>query len=216
MAPIIPAGWAFPLDARARSGYNGGMARRKAKKRERPLGAAIGWGLAVTFGVALVILVVQLLIPNSDVRHLAQMSLYSASPTLRGDPLYQHYSDSVQEQEALFASPLSLLCGGLTLGWLAPRYVPRKRLLLIGAATAFGILSVSLLFIWVTAVREQNQINRQEGGYVYPLTAPPDLIVRQVLWAALWIAIGTGGTWLGLRLRDRKAAPAPPPLKAAR
>ena len=216
MDPIIPAGRAFPLDARARSGYNGHMAhstarvngrtRRKAKKRERPLGAAIGWGLAVTFAVALIILLALRQLPGAVITHLFELSRYAASPTLRNDALYQQYSERLNEMDALLGTPLSLLCGGLTLGWLAPRYATRRRILLSGTTMAFAVVVIPLALVWLAAVLQQNAIDRQMGGYFYPVTAPPDLIVRQILWAILWVAIGTGGTWLGLRLRDRKAA----------
>ena len=39
-----------------------------------------------------------------------------------------------------------------------------------------------------SAVIEQNRINhRQIGGYIYPITAPLDLIVRQIVFILVWI-----------------------------
>ena len=183
-----------------------GKTHGRAKRRERPLGAAIGWGLVVTFGAGLVILLVLRSLPGSVITHLFQLSLHAASPTLRGDPLYQQYSDQLDELDALLGTPLSLLCGGLTLGRLAPRYATRRRVLLSGAAMAFGINVVTLAFTWLSAVIEQNRINHREGGYIYPITAPLDLIVRQIVFILVWTGVCAFGAWLGLRWRDRKVA----------
>ncbi len=180
------------------------------------MGVAIGWGLTVTFGVALIIFLALRQLPGAVITHLFELSRYAASPTLRNDPLYQQYSDRLAEMDVLLGTPLSLLCGGLTLGWLAPRYTTRQRVLLPGTTMALAAVVIPLALVWIAAVLQQNAIDRQIGGYVYPVTAPLHLILRQILCAILWVAIGTGGTWLGLRLRDRKAASSPPLVKAPR
>lgn len=186
------------------NGRTNGKESRKAKRRERPLGVAIGWALAATFGTALVILLALSHLPGAVITHLFELSRYAASPTLRNDPLYQQYAERVSELDTLIDTPLSLLCGGLVLGRLAPRYATRRRVLLSGAAMALGVVIIPLGLTWLTAVLQQNAINRQTGGYVYPVTAPPDLIVRQLALFLVWAAIGTGGAWLGLWLRDRR------------
>lgn len=179
--------------------------RGKAKKRERPLGAAIGFGLLVTFGVALAIFIVMMLIPGTALHNLFRMSLYLSSATLPFDPLFQQWKEVVNREEALFVTPFSLLCGGLTLGWLAPRYATRRRVLLVSAAMALGILVVSLAFTWSDALVATNHLATSEGGYVARLVAPLDLIVRQSVWGLIWIAVCVLGAWLGLRLRDRRS-----------
>lgn len=182
------------------------VAGRKAKRRERPLGVAVGWGLLAYLGAGLVILLILTHLPGSVITHLFQLCLYAASPSLRNDPLYQQYSERLAEMDTLFGTPLSLLCAGLTLGRLAPRYATRRRVLLAGTAMAVGVVAVPLLLTWLAAVLQQDAINRQTGGYVFPVTAPADLIVRQLALFLVWGAIGAGGAWLGLRLRDRKTA----------
>ena len=191
--------------------------RRKAK-RERPLGAAIGLGLAATFGVAVVILVVQYFIPNSSLYNLVQMSLHTQSATLPFDPLYQQYQESLNREECLFGTPFPLFCGGLLLGRLSPHYATRRRVLLAAAAMALGSVVASLVFGWSDALFSTNQIAGHEGGHVARLSAPLDYIVRQSLWGVFWIAVCALGAWLGLRLRDRRSRPADdaaPALRAA-
>ncbi len=177
------------------------------------MGQAIGLGLAATLGVGLVILFVQLLIPSSTLHHLYRLIQGASSATLRGGRLFQEWSEDVQEQEALFSTPFSLLCGGLVLGRFAPHYASYKRVLIAGALMAFGIIAVSLAFVWPAAVIQQEKMNTDQGGMTWHISATLDnLIVRQILWALAWIAVCVLGTWLGLRLRDRKTAPRPPIL----
>ncbi len=179
--------------------------RAKAKRRERPLGAAVSAGLAVTLGVVLVILIVQLLIPSSFLRQYFDLLRHSPSATLPFSPLYQQYSEEAAREEALFATPFSLLCGGLTVGLLAPRYSPKRRVLVAAGLMALGILAVSLSFLWVDSVSTTNILNAHEGGYISHPTAPLGYLLRQALWGLGWIAACVLGAWLGLRLRDRRA-----------
>ena len=179
-------------------------ARAKAKRRERPLGAAVCAGLAVTLGVVLVILVVQLLIPDSFLRQYYELLRHSPSATLPFDSLYQQLSEKAAREEALFATPFSLLCGGLTVGLLAPRYAPRRRVLVAAGLMAAGILAVSLSFLWVDNINTSNLLNTHEGGYVSHPTAPLAYLLRQALWGLGWIAACVLGAWLGLRGRDRR------------
>ena len=120
-----------------------------------------------------------------------------------------------------FATPFSLLCGGLVLGRCAPRYAPLRRVLWAAGLMAFGILAVSLAFLWVDSIYTTNLLNRHEGGYISHPSAPFGYLLRQVLWGMGWIAACVLGSWLGLRLRDRgipqegKGVP-PPPRPAPR
>ena len=181
--------------------------RAKAKRRERPLGAAICAGLAVTLGVVLVILVVQLLIPDSFMRQYYELLRHSPSATLPFNPLYQQLSEQTAREEALFATPFSLLCGGLTVGLLAPRYSPKQRVLVAAGLMALGILAVSLSFLWVDSISTTNIINAHEGGHISHPTAPLGYLLRQVLWGLGWIAACILGAWLGLRGRGRGIPP---------
>lgn len=191
--------------------------RRKTKKRERTLGQAIGLGLAATLGVGLLILIVQLLIPSTTVYNFFRLAHAASSATLRGGTLFQEWAGDIQEQEALFATPFSLLCGGLILGRFAPRYASYRRVLTAGGWMAFGTVAVSLAFAWPAAVIQQEKMNRDQGGHIFHISAPPDLLVRQSLWAFAWIAVCVLGTWVGLRLRDRRVPSDPAPaLRPAR
>ena len=173
--------------------------RAKAKRRERPLGAAVCAGLAVTLGVVLVILVVQLLLPSSFMRQYYELLRHSPSATLPFNSLYQQLSEKAAREEALFATPFSLLCGGLTVGLLAPRYAPKRRVLVAAGLMALGILVVSLSFLWVDSINTSNLLNTHEGGYISHPTAPLGYLLRQALWGMGWIAACILGAWLGLR-----------------
>ena|GEM_PF-1140659 len=199
-----------PLDAAPKHCYNNPMAttartpktRTRARRREKPLGAAIAFGLAVTLGVGLVILVAQLLSPGSFLRQYFELLRHAPSATLPLSPLYQQLSERVAREEALFATPLSLLCGGLTVGLLAPRYAPKRRVLLSAGLMAFGILAVSLAFLWVDSIATTNLLNSHEGGDVTHPTAPFAYLLLQALWGLAWIGACVFGAWLGLHGRD--------------
>lgn len=167
------------------------------------MGQALALGLLVTLAVASVIFLVEVMIPGTTLHNFFSLALHASSATLRANSLFQQYAESIQTQEALFSTPLSLLCGGLTLGALAPRYETCRRLLLSGAGLALGVLVVSLAFVWPAAIIQQNMMITVEGGAVYPVTAPWDLIVRQIVWALIWIGVCVLGTWLGARWRDQ-------------
>jgi len=178
--------------------------RARARRRERPLGAAIALGLVVTMGAGLVILVAQLLSPGSFLREYFELLRHSPSASLPLSPLYQQLSERVAREEALFATPFSLLCGGLTLGLLAPRYAPRRRVLSAAGLMAFGILAVSLSFLWVDNIATTNLLNGHEGGDVTHPTAPLAYLLSQALWGLAWIGACVLGAWLGLVGRDRR------------
>lgn len=213
------------LDASAAWGYNEAMARTRgrAKRREQPLGVAIGLGLAATLAVGVLIGVILLLIPGTVVHQFFSLVHNASSATLPLDPLYQEWAEKIAREDVLFVSPLSLLCGGLVFGWFAPSYVARRRTLLSGAALGFGVLAAVLAFIWLEASKQQTLMNHNEGGQQVILTAPPEFILLQALCIAVWTALCILGTWLGLTLRDRArsrqgAEPAgqPPPRANAR
>lgn len=171
-------------------------------------------------GVGLVILLVQLLLPGSFLREYYELLRHSPSATLPLSPLYQHLSEQAAREEALFATPFSLLCGGLVLGRFAPRYAPRRYVLVAAGLMAFGILAVSLTFLWVDNLYTTNLLNTHEGGAISHQTAPPAYLLTQALWGLAWIAACVLGAWLGLRGRDRHVPRdtdrgVPPPTRPA-
>lgn len=176
---------------------------RRGKKREQPLGVAIACGLAATLAAAIVIALALVLIPGTAAHQFFSLVSQVQSATLPLDPIYQEWSEKISEEEALFATPASMLCGGLVLGWLAPSYVERRRVLISGALLGFGAVVASIAFVWVFGVLDQNALNHIEGGQQVKITAPPELIAKQIGFAVLWTAICVLGTWLGQRLRER-------------
>lgn len=202
------------LDATLCLCYNAGMARTallnkhpargRAKERELPLGAAIAYGLGATLAAGVVIALALVLIPGTAAHQFFALVSGIHSATLPLDPLYQEWSEKISEEETLFATPVSMLCGGLALGWLAPSYASRRRVLLSGGLLGFGVVAASVAFVWVFGILNQNTLNHQQGGQQVVITAPPELIVRQAIAAVLWTAICVFGTWLGQRLRARQ------------
>ena len=176
---------------------------RRAKKREQPLGAAIALGLTATLAVGIIITVISVLIPGTPAHQFYSLVQHIHSATLPLDPLYQEWSEKISEEEVLFATPVSLLCGGLTLGWLAPSYADRRRVLISGAALGFGVIAVSVAFVWGFGLLDQNTLNHTEGGQQVNITAPPALIIGQAVSIVVWTAVCLFGTWLGLRGRER-------------
>ena len=174
---------------------------RRAKKRELPLGAAAGFGLAASLAAGTLIALTLVLIPGTAAHQFFSLASGIHSATLPLDPLYQQWMEKISEEETLFATPVSMLCGGLTLGRLAPSYAGRRRVLLSGAALGFGIVAAAVAFVWVFGVLNQNTLNHLQGGEQVKLSAPPDLIVREIVSIAFWTAACVLGTWLGLRRR---------------
>jgi len=178
-------------------------ARGRAKKREQPLGTAIAYGLAATLAAGIVIALALVLIPGTAAHQFFALVSGIHSATLPLDPLYQEWSEKMSEQETLFATPASMLCGGLALGWLAPSYASRRRVLLSGGLMGFGVVAAAVAFVWVLGVVNQKTLNHDQGGQQVIITAPPELIVKQAIVAVLWTVVCVFGTWLGLRLRER-------------
>jgi len=179
-------------------------ARGHAKKRELPLGAAIACGLGVTLAAGIVIALTLVLIPGTAAHQFFLLVSGVHSATLPLNPLYQEWSEKISEEETLFATPVSMLCGGLALGWLAPSYASRRQVLVSGGLMGFGVVAASVAFVWVVGVVNQNTLNHQQGGEQVVITAPPELIIKQAVVAVLWTAICVFGTWLGQRLRARQ------------
>ena len=167
--------------------------------------------------MALVLFFILMAIPGSALHYFLQLCLHDASATLPFSQLYQEWSAKIEIEEIFLVTPLSLLCGGLILGWLAPRYVSRKSVLLSAAAMGIAILVLSLAFTWTTSVYETNGLAASEGGWVARLSAPLSYIVRQTLLVAAWTTVCVLGATLGLRLRDRRppmvSADTPPTLR---
>lgn len=177
--------------------------RGKAKKREKPLGAALALGLAATLVVSTLIILIQFLDPHSALHNFVLLVHYNASATLPLDPLYQKWYEQLSKEDVLYVSTFSLFCGGLVLGWLAPSYETRRRVLLAGTGLGLGLPLICLAFLWVGGVMSQNLMNAHEGGEQVGIAAPPSLILAQAGFVLLWAACCVLGTLLGRWLRER-------------
>ena len=199
------------LDEALGLGYNGDMARTlstarirgRAKKRETPLGIAVAWGLATTLAVAILIVAVQFLEPRSALREFYLLVHYNSSATLPLSPLYQEWYEEISKEDVV-GSAFSLLCGGLAVGWLAPSYASRRRVLLAGLGLGFGVPLACLAFLWIGGVVEQNALNVQQGGQQVKIVAPASLIVAQAFFVVVWAGLCVLGAGAGLALRARR------------
>ncbi len=175
-------------------------------RRERTLFAAALWSAGVTVLVALGIFVAQWTTPGTALRNLIDLELYNRA--VRPDnPLMARFLTQVQTQEALYFTPLTMLCGGLALGCLAPRAAGKRRVL--GAALKVGltVLALCLLTSWGESLYAQ-------GWHLRPHEIDRELLLVQGGLLLGWTAVYLLGTLLGLWARDRKqpvAAHAPPP-----
>ena len=156
----------------------------------------------MTLAVAILIVVVQLLIPHTVVNDFYTLVHYKASATLPLDPLYQRWYESLSEED-FYVTAFSLFCGGMVVGWLAPSYVSPRRVLLAGAALGFGLPAVCVALRWTGGVLEQNTLNQREGGQQVGIAAPPSLILGQIVLLVIWTVVCALGAWLGVRLRSR-------------
>ncbi len=153
--------------------------------------------------VAIFIVAIQFLEPRSAVREFYTLVHYNPSATLPLSQLYQQWYQDISNEDVP-GSAFSLLCGGLAVGWLAPSYASRRRVLLAGLGLGIGVPLVSLAFLWIGGIIEQNTMNVQQGGQQVAITAPLSLIVIQALLVAFWAAFCVLGTRAGLTLRARR------------
>ena len=113
-------------------------------------------------------------------------------------------------EDALFVMPLSLLCGGVALGRLAPRTVSRKNLLLVPV----GITLICNLIRWGIIVA--GMIIAGKGGHQIAGIVDWQIVRNQTLATVGWIlafVIGTGfGTlWRDARRKREASANSPRP-----
>ena len=175
---------------------------RRGKKREQPLGIAIVLGLAATLAAGIVIAVVSVLLPGTPAHQFYSLAQHIHSATLPLDPLYQEWFEKMSEEDTLFGTPVSLLCGGFALGRLAPSYADRLRVLISGGLMGFGVIAAAVAFEWVSGTLSQSTLNHMEGGQQVNITLPSELIAKLIVVAIFWTAICVFGTWLGLLLRE--------------
>jgi len=166
---------------------------------------AIGLGLMVSFGVGLAIFLIEIAIPGTSVRNIFDLIVHDSSATLVLGPLFQGYEFNFQREEALFVTPLALLCGGLTLGLTAPRVLKLMQVLWAAAGMSTGLLAVSLAFAWYVGLYETDQLARSEGGMVARQTAPPEYVLNLLLWHVSWVIVCVLGAYLGQRYRTMTA-----------
>ena len=176
--------------------------RNKTKKREKPLGVAAALGLATTLGIAILVVGVQLLTPHTFVSNFFKLVHYNTSATLPLNPLYQGWYEQLSEEDVP-GTAFSLFCGGSVLGWLAPSYETRRRVLLAGTGLGFGLPVVCQIFQWSVGILEQNTLNAHEGGQQVYITAPPSLILLETVCFIGWTVSCVLGTRLGLWMRER-------------
>lgn len=172
-------------------------ARRRARRRELTLGQAAARGAAVTIATAVAAFVALILTPNSALRQFWDLASNSV-PVSSGSPLRAQIMDAIQREDALLVFPLALLCGGLTVGRLAPR--ARRMRTVMKAGVGMG----ALIVLSVVGLEWGGKIAAQ-GGHLLPGQADRQLVLTLLGCALGWTLCSALGTRLGLFWREAAA-----------
>lgn len=167
---------------------------RQQRLRERSTVFAAGLSALTTFLAGLAIFITLASLPGTAVRNLWLLLTVNGqvSPS---SPLYRTLFTQIERQEALFFSPVCLLIGGLALGRLVPRRIPRPRLLRAAGVVAVGVVLACVLFRWGLILWGQ-QGHLQAGE----LDARTE--TTQAVCSIGWIAAYLVGVWFGGLWRD--------------
>lgn len=172
--------------------------RRQRRVRERSVGAALGWSLLAVLALALLVFEAELHWPNSSLNNLWNLLVVNGqvSPS---NPLIAQYLGEINRQDLVFLSYACLFGGGVTLGLLAPRTAPRRRVLLAAAVGTGGIVAVCLASAWSLQLWMQR-------GHLQPHQIDALLVGTQLGWAVSWVLVYIAGAVLALKGRDRHRA----------
>ncbi len=188
----------MPLDGCHAGCYNKPMLpsaakskRRPRRARERSLGAALGWSLAVVLALGLIAFEAELHWPNTPLNNLWNLLVVNGQVS-PDNPLIAQYIGEINRQDLVFLSYACLFGGGLTLGRLAPRNAPRRRVLLAAAAGTGTVVVLCLALAWSLQLRLQR-------GHLLPHQIDALLVGTQLGWALSWVLVYMAGTVLGLR-----------------
>ncbi len=185
--------------------------KRRFGRPERSLATA-GWlGALTVVAVAVVILLVELMIPNSTVRNFCEMVFINQQVSPQSD-IYQTYIAEVDRQDDLFVFPTSLFIGGLIMGRLAPGRASRRRALGAAALVALAVILACLSMVWVPTLKASQGRLPEGFDRVYALT----LVACVASWTATFV-IGAfcGLLWRSARRRSDAGGPPPTPAEAS-
>lgn len=171
----------------------------KARRRTRTLtlGQAATRGALVTTATAVAAFVALILTPNSALRQFWDLASNSV-PVSSGSPLRAQIMDAIQREDALLVFPLALLCGGLTVGRLAPHARKMRTVMKAGIGMGAGMVLSVLGIEWGGKLAAQ-------GGHLLPGQVDRQLVLTLLACALGWIACSALGTRLGLFWRNAAA-----------
>jgi len=161
------------------------------------------WGLTAAFAVAVVELIGMLTTPYTVASHL--MGMYTIGPMLpASSELLQTWTGDLGTEEALLWTPLSLLVGGLVVGFLAPSRITLGGRALAAAKVGFGFAFACFAFVWLAEL-----ISFQFRPPAYLFSA--QYILAQLICFVMWTAVAAvggvlGGLALSLRKGDTKSS----------
>lgn len=177
--------------------------RRRFARPERSLAAAAWLGVLTVLVVAVIIFLVELLIPTSTVRNFCELVFVNGqvSPL---SPIYQQYMNDIERQDDLIVFPISLFIGGLVMGRLAPSRARRGRVLGTAAWVALAVILAALGMVWVPTLVSSHGRLPQGADTPYVLT----LVAVMAFWAITFLAGAFGGLlWRNSRRPDAGVTP---------
>ena len=167
---------------------------RQRRLRERSTVFAASLSASTVLLVGLLTFIVLTNIPGTAIRNFWLLVMVNGQVSPSSE-LYRSLFAQIERQEALFVSPICLLAGGLVLGRLMPRRIPRPRLLRTAALVAVGVVVACVLFRWSLILWGQH--GRLHAGEI-----DTQIELTQVVCSLGWIIAYLVGTWIGVQWRD--------------
>jgi hypothetical protein len=169
---------------------------RQQRARERSAVIAAGLSVAAILIVGLGYFFIEANIPGTAVRNFLLLVITNGQVSPRSE-LYRALFAHIEMEDALIASPLSLLCGGLVLGRLIPSRFTRARLMRIATVVSVGVILAFMFFVWGLIIAGQH-------GHLRPGEVDTHKAWVQTACAFGWIAAYLVGAWCGVAWRDRR------------
>jgi hypothetical protein len=169
----------------------------KRNKRPVSLGAAVVMSVVVSIVVATVYVLVSLAIPNSPETLLVQLVAGNESSALSSGLLYQNLWSQVFTQQMFIQMPLSMLAGGVALGWRLGEEFGVRKLYTWAAYCGIFIFVASNCFLWMGKLVNQ-------GMHLNPGDVTSQLVIANIFAFILWVGLYVCGSDIGRRFHKTR------------